>query len=68
MINLKHERLAKGMSQRDLSYLAKVAQSYVSLAESRNCELSEKTLCKLAKVLEWNKDPHELLNEFKKEG
>ena len=68
MINLKRERLAMGISQRDLSYLANVAQSYVSLAESRGCALSESTLCKLAKALEWNKEPRELLNEYKKEG
>ena len=68
MINLRHERQAKGMSQRDLSYLASVAQSYVGLAESRGCALSESTLNKLASVLEWDRDPKELLNEYKKEG
>ncbi len=67
MINLKHERQAKGMSQRDLSYLANVAQTYVGLAEARGCALSESTLGKLAKVLEWDKDPQKLLDEYERE-
>ena len=67
MINLKHERQAQALSQRDLSYLANVAQSYVGLAESRGCALSESTLCKLAKALNWNEDPKKLLDEYESE-
>jgi transcriptional regulator with XRE-family HTH domain len=50
--NLRRLRNAKGLSQDDLAYSAKVSRSYLSQLEKGEFYASLKTVAKLAKVLE----------------